>query len=167
MIPAMPGAAAVGFLLMLLAALAAVAFAARPAQAAAAHLAMGGGIAVHTAHLNAAGAGADCLKRSAAGAADGRAGAADAYHAGSPVVRGHITLSTRAAISSAICTENAAEPPTSRPNPARAGRNEQGPLSARETAGLADEKRLALTRSGSWRVLRARAHPGSAVWRPA
>ncbi|RDI13889.1 hypothetical protein DFO48_102395 [Comamonas sp. AG1104] len=63
MIPAMPGAAAVGFLLMLLPALAAVAFAERPAQAAAAHLAMGGGIAVHTAHLNAAGAGADCVER--------------------------------------------------------------------------------------------------------
>ena len=166
MIPAMPGAAAVGFLLMLLAALAAVAFAARPAQAAAAHLAMGGGIAVHTAHLNAAGAGADCLKRSAAGAADGRARAADAYHACSPVVRGDITLFTGSHIQRDM-PESAAEPPMSRPNPATAGRNEQGPLSAKETAGLADEKRLALTRSGSWRVLRARTHPGSAVWRPA
>ena len=81
MIPAMPGAAAVGFLLMLLAAMA---FAARQAQAAAAHLAMGGGgIAVH---LHAARAGADCMDRSAAGTADGRARTADAHHAGS--VRG-------------------------------------------------------------------------------
>ena len=48
MIPAMPGAAAVSFLLMLLAAMAAMAFVARQAQAAAAHLAVGaGGIAVH------------------------------------------------------------------------------------------------------------------------
>ena len=70
MIPAMPGAAAAGFLLMLLAAWqpgslvgrrlavpvggAAVAFAARPAQAAAVHLAMWGGVL-----LSAAGAGAD------------------------------------------------------------------------------------------------------------
>lgn len=87
MIPVMPGAVAVGFLLMLLAALAALAtmaFAARPARAAAAHLARGGGgIAVH---LHAAGVGTDCMDRSAAGAADGRARTADAHHAGS--VRG-------------------------------------------------------------------------------
>ena len=84
MIPAMPGAAAVSFLLMLLAAMAAMAFAARQAQAAAAHLAMGGGgIAVH---LHAARAGADCMDQSAAGIADGRARTADAHHAGS--VRG-------------------------------------------------------------------------------
>jgi hypothetical protein len=56
---------------------------------------------------------------------------------------------------------------TSRPNLAGAGRNKQGPLSAGEAAGLADGKRLALTSSGSWRVLRAGVHPGSAVWRPA
>ena len=165
----MPGAAAVGFLLMLLAALAAVAFAARPAQAAAAHLAMGGGIAVHTAHLNAAGAGADCLKRSAAGAADGRAGAADAYHAGSPVVRGHITLSTRAAIFSAICLKVLPSPRlVGRIRPQRGAMSKARCLLERQRAlGLADGKRLALTRSGSWRVLRAKPHPGSAVWRPA
>ena len=67
MIPAMPGAAAMDFLLMPLAAwqpcrppaccsggVAAVAFAARPAQAAAVHLAVWGGVL-----LSAAGAGAD------------------------------------------------------------------------------------------------------------
>ena len=42
----------------------------------------------------------------------------------------------RAAIFSAICLKVLPSPPMSRPNPAGAGRNEQGPLSAGETAGL-------------------------------